>query len=198
VKERKGLKPTHDQSITLCEQEEVNGRAMAALTRLIFSADVIAICESSQGSLRTAKASRVTVESLTALFSFRYHWDWCCLEPHRSARRKLDHASFCRAFTHLATLRNQLLFPYKMLVIGFHETGSVPLISNVFFPLLIRPCRHLLSCICLGYRIGSINLSPEAGGQTLVYLADQPEAPLPFGALPLAYVVFSFVVSRGR
>lgn len=47
-----------------------------------------------------------------------------------------------------------LLFPYKMLVIGVHETG------------------HLLMCIFLGFRIGSFDIDPVKGGRTTVYASD--------------------------
>lgn len=65
----------------------------------------------------------------------------------------------------------ELLHPYKTLVIGIHEIG------------------HALSVICLGGSIGEFCISPNPGGQTLLYDPDGPPLPLPLPALPLGYLL---------
>ncbi|ORY88232.1 peptidase M50B-like-domain-containing protein [Leucosporidium creatinivorum] len=71
----------------------------------------------------------------------------------------------------------ELLYPYKTMVIGFHEVG------------------HVLSLICLGGSVGQFSITPDPGGQTRLYNPDpgSPPFPLPLGALPLGFLFNIFI-----
>ena len=59
--------------------------------------------------------------------------------------------------------------------------------------LIIRPRhRHVFATIILGYRIGFFSIDPKLGGATRIFVGDDREHPLPFGALPAGYV-FSII-----
>ncbi|GAA6023407.1 hypothetical protein JCM11491_006461 [Sporobolomyces phaffii] len=62
-----------------------------------------------------------------------------------------------------------LLYPFKVLTVAIHEIG------------------HVFATIILGYRIGFFSIDPKLGGATRIFIGDDREHPLPFGALPAGF-----------
>ncbi|GAA5866083.1 hypothetical protein JCM8547_000592 [Rhodosporidiobolus lusitaniae] len=63
-----------------------------------------------------------------------------------------------------------LLYPFKYFTVAVHEMG------------------HVLLTICLGFRIGYLEIDPKLGGLTRMAIGDEREHPIPFAALPIGYV----------
>ncbi|GAA5945028.1 M50 family metallopeptidase [Sporobolomyces koalae] len=68
-----------------------------------------------------------------------------------------------------------ILYPFKVFTVSIHEIG------------------HVCATIMLGYRIGFFSIDPKLGGATRIYVGNDREHPLPFGALPAGYV-FSILI----
>ncbi|GAA6059203.1 hypothetical protein JCM10212_006596, partial [Sporobolomyces blumeae] len=68
-----------------------------------------------------------------------------------------------------------ILYPFKVLTVAFHEIG------------------HVFATILLGFRIGFFSIDPKLGGATRTFLGENREHPLPFAALPAGYI-FSIVI----